>query len=81
MPAGYGDIRWNYLEECEAPGKCIAERIAELNNERLRLLRPIMKPRRRNLWVTPCLFGQRPRVGRAGREADVSTGARPHLWS
>jgi hypothetical protein len=43
MPEGYGDIRWNYLEGCEAPRRCIAERIAGLDNERLRLLRPIMK--------------------------------------
>ena len=43
IPAGYGDIRWNYLEPCEAPRSYIAERIAKLDNERLRLLRPIMR--------------------------------------
>jgi hypothetical protein len=45
VPTGYADVRWKYLDRFESPGRFIAERIAGLDNERLRLLRPIMKNR------------------------------------
>jgi len=44
MPTGYS-LEWRYFTKFDAPNAFIAQRIAELDNERLRLLRPIMQKR------------------------------------
>ena len=45
MPTGYSDLEWRYFAKFDAPRRFIAQRIAELDNERVRLLRPIMEIR------------------------------------
>ena len=45
MPAGYSDIQWRYLPRFDAPRVFIGQRIAELDNERVRILRSIMEVR------------------------------------
>jgi hypothetical protein len=47
MPADYSGIQWRYLPKADEPKLLIIRRIAELNNERVRILRPIMDAVRR----------------------------------
>jgi hypothetical protein len=42
MPADYNPDLWRYLPEFEGPKRFISQRISELDNERIRILRPIM---------------------------------------
>lgn len=45
MPPEYNNIRWRYLPLFREPKQFISQRIAELDNERVRILRPIMQSR------------------------------------
>lgn len=42
-PEGYDDIKWRYFEKIDDPVKIIRDRINKLKNQRVRILRPIMK--------------------------------------
>jgi hypothetical protein len=42
MPLDYDGIQWRYFPYFENPIVFIRQRLAELNNERVRILRPIM---------------------------------------
>jgi len=41
-PASFDEIEWNYLEKVSDPMDFIVSRMKQLNNERVRLLRPLM---------------------------------------
>lgn len=45
MPADYNDAQWRYFPKFDSPRYFIGQRIAELGNERIRILRPIMAVR------------------------------------
>ena len=45
MPTGYSDLEWRYFTKFDAPNAFIAQRITELDNQRVPLLRPIMQKR------------------------------------
>jgi hypothetical protein len=45
MPQGYKSIRWRYLTNILAPRQFIRQRLEKLTNQRVRILRPIMKRR------------------------------------
>jgi hypothetical protein len=42
-PAGYEQIMWKYLPEIEDPKAFIRQRLTDLKNERVKILRPIME--------------------------------------
>ncbi|MBT0958671.1 hypothetical protein IV417_14875 [Alphaproteobacteria bacterium KMM 3653] len=42
MPEGYEEIRWTYFEEIDDPLAFIHDRLKKLNNQRVKLLRPLM---------------------------------------
>ena len=42
-PEGYDKVRWNYLDYVANPKDLVSERINGLNNQRIRILRPVMK--------------------------------------
>jgi hypothetical protein len=41
-PHGFEHIRWNYFENFDSPREFVAERVRDLNNQRVNLLRPLM---------------------------------------
>jgi hypothetical protein len=45
MPVDYSDLQWRYLPRFHSPRGFIDQRVAELNCERIRILRPIMQVR------------------------------------
>lgn len=45
MPPDYDHIRWRYLPRYADPRRFIKHRLTELDNERVRILRPIMESR------------------------------------
>jgi len=49
-PDGYDEVKWRYLEGVENPTALICQRFNELNNRRVRILRPIMESRKM-LWA------------------------------
>lgn len=42
-PSGYDEIVWRYLDQFERPKEYIRERVTELRNQRVQVLRPIME--------------------------------------
>jgi len=44
-PDGYDEIAWQYLEAVDDPKALIRQRLAEVDNQRARILRPIMEQR------------------------------------
>lgn len=44
-PDGYVDARWRYLDQAGDPWELVKDRMYELNNQRVRILRPIMEQR------------------------------------
>jgi hypothetical protein len=43
MPADYNADLWRYLPKFDRPKSFIAKRVSELDNERVRILRPVME--------------------------------------
>jgi len=43
IPPGYAEVQWRYLPPIDEPRAFIRQRLAELDNERVRVLRPIME--------------------------------------
>lgn len=41
-PPGYDEVQWNYLSGIEDPRQFIRDRLAALDNQRIRILRPLM---------------------------------------
>jgi len=44
-PDGYHEVRWRYLETAGDPNALIRQRLAQCDNQRTRILRPIMESR------------------------------------
>ena len=44
-PSGYDSIEWRYLERVDDPKVLIQQRLEEVNNQRAKILRPIMESR------------------------------------
>ena len=44
-PRDYDNIHWRYFRRFDEPRRFISQRVAELDNERVRILRPIMEKR------------------------------------
>ena len=42
-PEGFNEIKWNYLKRHNEPKEFITKRLKSLNNQRVKLLRPLMK--------------------------------------